>query len=540
MPTQRRAFTLVELLVSLALTMFIMVILSQAFLSAMETFRQLKAIGDMNVRLRLSASALRSDLQAMGLSFGSNNPKGLSDITPPMPGPTPGPEGQGFFRIWQDVPNTTSSSTVVANPTTAQPITVASATGINVGTSLLVDAIDTTGVGGIQSVNQEVVQVTSVAGTTVYAVFQKDHKNYPTAGFPIVILEGADADNLPSVRSVAHNLHFTVNLGLYGQRRENYFSAPVEGAPPSALPLPLDSIGPPAYRDTTKPTYNGQWAEVAYFLVPSGATTPGTTAGVPASRLYNLYRRIQVVVNPTDLTPDPATAGGLNDALSTTEPPRIADTKKAGSYFDVSCRSDPNTAGFLYFNRQRDLTIPERRFGTTATATLPSALGLGGYPLLGPIDTPFAPIDTTTTRTTYPRMTDQGESAPSRGADLLLSDVLSFDVQVFPKPTATFAGAGSDFINIPANGYPPANMNTATGYPATARAFDTWSREPASTTGSYQNPWDYSLSTTNNQTNTVPWPGTLSALQITLRIWDFKSQKTRQITIWQSRLGGTS
>jgi prepilin-type N-terminal cleavage/methylation domain-containing protein len=47
-----RGFTLVELLLAMALILFIMVVLSEAFVAGLETYRQLKGIGDMNERMR--------------------------------------------------------------------------------------------------------------------------------------------------------------------------------------------------------------------------------------------------------------------------------------------------------------------------------------------------------------------------------------------------------------------------------------------------------------------------------------------------------
>jgi type II secretory pathway pseudopilin PulG len=61
---RRQAFTIVELLVSLALILFIMVILTEAFSAGTETFRQLKAVGDMQERLRTLTTLLRRDLAA--------------------------------------------------------------------------------------------------------------------------------------------------------------------------------------------------------------------------------------------------------------------------------------------------------------------------------------------------------------------------------------------------------------------------------------------------------------------------------------------
>ena len=56
-----RGYTLVELLVAMALITLIMSIISQAFVEGLDTFRHLKGIGDLNERLRTAASTLRAD-----------------------------------------------------------------------------------------------------------------------------------------------------------------------------------------------------------------------------------------------------------------------------------------------------------------------------------------------------------------------------------------------------------------------------------------------------------------------------------------------
>src|SRR5262245_46777387 len=61
---RRQGFTVVELLVAMALIVFIMTILSEAFSAGLKTFRDLKAAGDMSERLRSATTVLRSDLLA--------------------------------------------------------------------------------------------------------------------------------------------------------------------------------------------------------------------------------------------------------------------------------------------------------------------------------------------------------------------------------------------------------------------------------------------------------------------------------------------
>src|SRR5262245_23134206 len=58
----RQGFTLIEMLVAMTLTIFVMVILSECFIQGLETFSQLKAIGDMQEKLRTATNMLREDL----------------------------------------------------------------------------------------------------------------------------------------------------------------------------------------------------------------------------------------------------------------------------------------------------------------------------------------------------------------------------------------------------------------------------------------------------------------------------------------------
>lgn len=61
---KRCAFTLVELLVASALVLFIMVIMSMAFVAGLDSFRELKAIGDLEEKLRVATTQIRKDLSA--------------------------------------------------------------------------------------------------------------------------------------------------------------------------------------------------------------------------------------------------------------------------------------------------------------------------------------------------------------------------------------------------------------------------------------------------------------------------------------------
>jgi prepilin-type N-terminal cleavage/methylation domain-containing protein len=86
----RRGFTLVELLVAMAAIVFIMSILSEAFVEGLDTLRDLKALGDMQEQLRGAAAPLRSKV-LLGhfqteefiddtLRTGSPNPAKIADL----------------------------------------------------------------------------------------------------------------------------------------------------------------------------------------------------------------------------------------------------------------------------------------------------------------------------------------------------------------------------------------------------------------------------------------------------------------------------
>jgi prepilin-type N-terminal cleavage/methylation domain-containing protein len=63
----RRGFTLVELLNALALIVFIMSLLSQAFVQGLQRFSQLKGVGDLAEPLLTAGQALNAEIGATGV-----------------------------------------------------------------------------------------------------------------------------------------------------------------------------------------------------------------------------------------------------------------------------------------------------------------------------------------------------------------------------------------------------------------------------------------------------------------------------------------
>src|SRR5262249_14965333 len=79
----------VEMMVAVALILFIMVILTEAFGKSIQAFRDLKAIGDMEERLRDVAATIRRDLAADHFE----GRRRLSDGPRSWPGPDEPREG---------------------------------------------------------------------------------------------------------------------------------------------------------------------------------------------------------------------------------------------------------------------------------------------------------------------------------------------------------------------------------------------------------------------------------------------------------------
>lgn len=99
----RRGFTLVELLVAMALVVLILTILAVAFGAATDTFSRLRSMGDMAERLRTANDKLRADLQGEHFDTGdSPAPLRLSDIRYNLltsGGQQVTPPKAGYFRI---------------------------------------------------------------------------------------------------------------------------------------------------------------------------------------------------------------------------------------------------------------------------------------------------------------------------------------------------------------------------------------------------------------------------------------------------------
>ncbi len=447
---RRTGFTLVEVLVAMALSLFIMSILSAAFVAATSAVSDLKAAGDLAERLRGAANVLRRDLEADHCYDANGNVLPLSALWGSPPALLP--PASGFFRIYQGGP----AQALPPGPPAALPT----------------------------------------------------FTNYD---------EGVDLDGIHSYISTNHALHYTI--GLHGTLRSDFLSAWVPGSPLVAAYSGSAGGGVYQYPDNfyqdTAGDYNAQTAEVAVFLAPNGDFTDPTTP--PSLPLYGLYRR-QMLTVPSSWTQPAGTPPGYSE---------VSTVPTAGE-------ATPPPANLSGYNTLQSLNVPLKRFWMNRTQLE------GIYQA--------QPSNATTYR--YPTLTETDASLPN--ADLLLSDVVSFDVRVLVDPathgatdfgdlyqltganSATEPSLGATFAAFPFNN--PAFVDPNTGQPA--RVFDTWTsaKDTTNATPAY----DYSNWQTAGSATSIPifkdangHPILIKALQITLRVWDFKTKKTRQVTIVQ-------
>jgi type II secretory pathway pseudopilin PulG len=417
---RRSGFTLVELLVALALIIFNMAIISQAFVAASKSFRDLKAAGDIARRQRSVVSLLRRDLSLPHF-------EGRRRLSDPEFWVL-GPPREGFFRVYQ-------------------------------------------------------------GGLPVYEGSDDPGAPLPPPSPPPPPPPLPTTPGVLSYRNTVSSLHFTVRA--LGNERQDFFSSTV----PAGSILP--GLFPPPearYQDSGNTTFRSQWAEVTWFVRPAldDAGIQLTANGTP---LYSLYRRQYGVV--------PANEGLTGNVADSPPYPEMSATDP-----------DPANPGPLYFNTPISLTMPARRMGM-APANYAGTLATGRYPILR--DDPAAQALWT--------------------SDLVLNDVISFDVQVLvPIP-----GQPLQFRHLSDPLLLAAFTKSNSVYPMTAPpfVFDTWSQ-------ARDNVYDYTAwtpvgSPPTPTVATIPLWNTagdtgpiIRAIKISVRSWDPKTELTRQVTLVQA------
>ncbi|HTK77426.1 MAG TPA: hypothetical protein VL371_19335, partial [Gemmataceae bacterium] len=277
-------------------------------------------------------------------------------------------------------------------------------------------------------------------------------------------------------------------------------------------------------------------------------TTPPTAAAPTGAQLYALYRRVKLLYDPAPGTVPPV----------------------------VAAPGDPNFAGLSFWRRPSGgnaraelntpstVTAPIRRFGTNQN----QSTGLQVYGALAG-DTSLAP-----SKDVY------GPASDVAGTDLLLANVTDFEIKAqWDIPKAADLAVFAPFYaalgtSLAAVDYPFDVPQSPNPHQGSFRVFDTWSSQE-DTTGStpeysYGRPiinnasgtrvlqtgpgpnrqtgrydannrnlanWNAGHLVThvnkNLQQESMPLRVRIKAVQIKIRIWDQKSQQSRQITLVQ-------
>lgn len=483
----RPGLTLVEMLVALALTVFMMSILSEAFVTGLTTMRNIKALGDMEEQLRDVGAILRRDLQAHHFE----GARRLSELTA---------SGRAMPKNLVLAPS---------DPTFANYRLVPPELGY-------------------------------------FQIVEEPARAFAAANLTRVF-EGYDTDGRPSQRDNGDELSFTVRL--QGKDRNSIFDGFVNNGTPLGAALDTNFLLTPQATggtlnfDGLQPNgrYFSTWAEVCYFLrhdrnrVSAVNLGQAETPGTELTNLFTLYRR-QLLLVPEALPAD-ATTRDSNDfnfhglATSVAAGPPGQRARFFFTNFDVSGFFDQGSNN-VFVNSPADVQFPARRFANQAqNRNGPGSINEGRLFDIG----------------------IQGTATPRDGSDILMNNLISFDVKVWDPValftvvggTTVFRGAFVD-VRFPIN-EPPYN---------TPQNIDglTWNWNPNS-------PWAEGPTANNPGFNTrffntgtkrdgspgpfgpsLPWPRqgpgaapllspfSIPALQITIRAYEPGSRQTRQVT----------
>ncbi len=421
---KRSGFTIVELLVALALVLFIMSIISQVFVDSSEAFRSQRAKAELSEKLRFLTQTLRADLRSNHFEAGRK----LSDND----FWADGPPQLGYFRLEQTnlpfpVTNLSGSETLYTfpNPTIAP------------------------------NQNQsQMLAFTSLLGG-------KDPRGFHSASIPSPAFDPFKQWKM-------------INLAPGDTRYEES----------------LD-------------TYQSPDAEVAWFLGPTSdyqefllQDEPSNPDGTPQSvKLYKLYRRVWLML--------PQELGAAADTTSlNTLGPVLANR------VSVVPQSLPNLNPPIQFNGDNALLKPSN------DVPMRRAIGnffapMGGQASVGNWRQPCFDIT-------------QGKDSSA----LIADNVLSFSVEVCPEGSTQFVPLAS-----------------ALGTPGPA-VFDTWTNRaldaPRGITTDFTG-WNVPNSAgvipmplIQGQLGESPTPRKLTAIRVTIRLFDTNNALSPSKTTWQA------
>ena len=421
----RNAFTLVELMVAMALIILMLSIMSQAFVIATGVMQGLKEVADMQEKIRPAITLLQRDLGANHFE-GS---KKLSDLE----FWDNGPPKEGYFMLWQDKASDVAEG-VTNNVTFSQSAALAN--------HMLAFTVKLPG----KSPNDF---FDSSLGASFGNIF------FNGAGTPL----GMTDSNIRRFESNANLIH-------------------------------------------------SDWAEVAYFLGPHNAgATPvadGNTDGKnnpPSLPYFNLYRQQKLVLPSFNIS-------------GVTLPVATAAIKE-----EISCETSTGT-----FNKPSDLTVPWKRMGNRTLNHLGNRVG----PLFSEFVNPSSKVNT----------------------DIIATNVISFDVKLLTDLRYDYEDLTTILSQSSYSAYPPVSNYAIANGNAAIRVFDTWTTDqgnaansiPKYDFGFWNNitgKWQPSGNTAGNNSLIQVWNVTnntglnIKAVQISLRIWDQKSNTAKMFVVVQ-------
>jgi type II secretory pathway pseudopilin PulG len=550
--SERPGFTLVELLVAMALTMFIMVILSEAFSAGLGTFRQLKAVADMQEKLRTAAIILRRDLQANWFD-GSNR---LDNVDFNTTSPQTGPPQSGFFRVWQ-------GSTSITEGTDGDGIP---SIRMQAPDNLLHFSIDLSHL----HVNGRPEDFMSVTVPDSLNVGPKDMQGGSPAPFNSQMAEVAYFLGPTATGSTGTTKNGSFGgIPLFALYRRQLLAANSPSEASTNLNVPA-ATPPPRVPNTSASSY----FEVSCQQDPTASSflyfNSLTDLTIP-DRRFGMTPRIGTITNASNASPIQITSA--NHQLTT----------GAGVFIS-------GVLGNTAANGPWNITFVDAN-----NFTLNGSTGNAAYTSGGTFTTGGGGVFPTSPNS-YPTLSTQlGSASANAGDDILLTNVVSFSVRLLMVGTITGASNANPVVitspghnltsganvwisgvqgNTAANGYftgitvndantftlngvngttsgtyttgtgiwrsnpdfvdvasAGTNQNLALGTSgANVSVFDTWSRAtPVSST----NPYDYGNWSTSGTFTSLPLRVKVVAIQIILRVFDEKTERTRQVTIVQ-------
>jgi type II secretory pathway component PulJ len=273
-------------------------------------------------------------------------------------------------------------------------------------------------------------------------------------------LAGATARTLPPLEVEAGEGYFEV---IEGPRSDTQ-DANGNAIPLTNLTADIDDVLLFTTRNTETPylgkydygatkTIESQLAEVAWFLRP----TENPTGTIPPVATYTLFRRQNLVIGYVGVAPF---LDGANQASWLT----YQTWSKFFDLFDLSAQYQ-KPLGSLVPNSLADLTRRETRFMHNNAGQIDAKAGDFRFPTNWQVQpdprlsTPTTALDGLTFYGNFDASNSKFVPSIRLGEDVVLANVISFDVRVFDPGAPVLIGAGGDLAIVPGDsGMPPPNL----------------------------------------------------------------------------------